>query len=232
MEKRQNKAQYTQKRAIARSVIEQYCHDAIVERVPLDEASLSRLLRQAQATSFAVLTAFRGDKSLKTNRGMNKFLIRGLNAAQMGAHRLLGYWDESLAPEAIRQSDAEAGDDPEVEESLFVAKPDDMTDEKFVKLLYKIGRQYIQTAIVYGKGAKWHDIGDRGGKPGEIYLLYPEDGTREKIGTGVSLNKIARAYSRAMSKPDIPFVFESVLRPTNIAGRQGWQRQGLRWLED
>lgn len=222
-----------QRREIARRVIERYCDDVIVDRVPLDEGGLSRILRQAQSSSFAVLTAFREEYDLKTNRARNKKLVAALNSAKLGAHRVIGYWDETLAPGAVRQGAAEPGDDPLVEESLFVPKPPSMTDDQFIDFLFRAGRKHKQTAIIFGRGAKWHDLpGERGGKPGEIFLLYPEDRSREKIGTGVSLNKVARAYSRARNKSDIPFVFESALRPTNIAGRVGWERNGLLWLRD
>jgi len=124
----------------------------------------------------------------------------------MGGYMLIGHWQE--APDGVDWRDAspEQLTDSEEETVLFV-KPDDMDREEFVSICVELGKDFNQDAVIVGLN-------------GEGIFLYFGDGEREQVGTTMSLNKIAQAYSRMRAKMNVPFVFEGTLAPTGNFGRQ------------
>ena len=63
----------------------------------------------------------------------------------------------------------------------------------------------------------------------KFYLLF-NDGTIQPIGTKVSLNKLGQAYSKSVLKNEVPFIFDSVERPTSVAGYMWFNKNNILYL--
>lgn len=196
----------------------------------IDEAGLSRLLSRIHGRDFGIATAFRSEYSRSANRKRNAELLQMLNSNKMGGYMLIGHWQE--APDGIEYADA----DPitltdVVEESILFVKPDDMGDADFVKLCVQIARKYNQDAVILGDSPPIADEGLKEIQDGnyKIYLVY-KDGTKTLIGSDLSLNKTAQAYSQMRNKPNVPFVFEGTLAPINNISRQVFLRRNIKYI--
>jgi 3-deoxy-D-manno-octulosonic acid (KDO) 8-phosphate synthase len=62
-----------------------------------------------------------------------------------------------------------------------------------------------------------------------IYLYYKNGGS-DKIGSDISLNKTAQAYSQMRKKKNVPFVFEGSLQPTNNISKQAFKQKNIRYV--
>lgn len=65
-------------------------------------------------------------------------------------------------------------------------------------------------------------------KDTDVRLVY-NDGTTDVIGSDVSFNKIAQAYSQYVLNIEMPFVFDSLKQPNGNMDRLAMKRQGLLW---
>lgn len=182
----------------------------------ISEASLSRLLSMAKSKDFCIATAFRYSNTLQQNRNLNRELLASLNSQKMGGYQLIGHWQE--APDGIDYQDAKPEElTDSVEESVLFTKPDSMQRQDFVNQCVGIAKKYNQDAVIIGL------TGDG------IYLAF-KDGSTDKIGSGVSLNKTAQAYSQMRKKPNVPFIFEGNLQPTSNTSKMAFKARHIKYL--
>ena len=182
----------------------------------ISEANLSRLVSKAANTDFCIATAFRGGRSLRKNRELNRELLQAINLKKMGGYPLIGHWQE--APEGVDYNDANPDELTDVvEESIMFVKPDNMNREEFVEFCTGIGSKFGQDAVIIGLN-------------GQGVFLYYKGGGSDKIGDKLSLNKIGQAYSQLRKKPDVPFIFEGILHPSNNIGKMAFKAQNIKWI--
>ena len=94
------------------------------------EGSFNRLLQQMDSTDFAIISAYRKEKTKKENILHNRKLRGMLNDKKMGVHLLVGHWQE--APEGVNHKDAKKSELTEVvERSYFIARPAEMSYSEF-----------------------------------------------------------------------------------------------------
>jgi len=174
------------------------------------EASLSRLWQQAQRSSFAILTAYRSNNSKVQNVSLNRDLRSELNNYKMGPHALIGHWQEC----SITDKNGDPIDYNQcpknklvdvVERSYFVTKPSDISDDNFRKIIFDLGKKYHQDGVVL-KTEK------------EFGVFNPRNGqSLVSFGKGVTLNRLAQAFSQHIKKQNVPFVFEGVEKPDGLS---------------
>lgn len=180
----------------------------------LTEAGLSRLLNQIKNKDFFIITAFRGEYDKSQNILRNRKLRTELNSKKMGPYQLIGHWRE------CKDSEIDYNDCPDnmlvdvVERSYLVTRPESMSLEKFKKLVQKLTKKYDQDASIISID-------------NTIHLMF-KDGNMDKIGSGVTLNKISQAYSQHIKKQNIPFVFEAEV-PSSISGRMMFKKENVRY---
>lgn len=93
-----------------------------------------------------------------------------------------------------------------------------MKREDFIEYASNLGVKYKQDAVIIGL------------IDGPISLYY-KDGTNSTVGNKMTLKKIAQAYSRMRKKPNVPFVFEGVMHPTNNISRQIFKQLHINYLK-
>lgn len=175
----------------------------------VNEEKLSRVWAMATKESgvFGLITAFRGDNSLKENTVLNKKLMSDVRSAGFGYWVLSGRWIETT----------EDGKKIDVgEETLFISAPKDMENKgaKLKDFIIKMVKKYDQDAAVF-KTDESKDV---------IKLfIYKEwkDNKRVVSNKIISIgkftpNKIADAYSKIRGSGRT-FVFEGVI-DTNPTG--------------
>ena len=203
----------------------------------ISEASLSRLLSKVQNNDFAIISAFRGGNSLKQNRqlnaqllqsinakkmggysliGHNAQLLQSINAKKMGGYSLIGHWAE--APDDVDYEDATPDQLTDlVEESVLFIRPTTLSVDEFISFVVETGKKYNQDAVIIGLNGKG------------IFLYY-DNGKIQNIGSDISLNKTAQAYSQMRKKKNVPFIFEGVRYPVNNIGRQAFGLQNIKYI--
>lgn len=170
----------------------------------LYDSSFTRLWDVLHNKTFAILTAYRGfDKegnklSKKDNIQRNRDLRSKLNEEHMGVYQLVGHWQ----------------DNHEIERSYVVPKRNDMTDEEFIS--------FIKDAMTINGLTQDACILHTD----KFYLLF-NDGTMQPIGTKVTLKKLGQAFSESVMRNGVPFVFDSVERPTSVAGFMWFEKNNL-----
>jgi hypothetical protein len=182
----------------------------------ISEASLTRLLNHYKDGSFAIITAYRADMSKQKKIQMNRKLRGMLNNLKLGPHQLVGHWREcSLEDVSYEECPKDKLVDV-IERSYFVPKSKDMSDEEFEGVIHDLVRKFKQdAAILYVDGT--------------AYIL-PKTGSKIKIGTKISLNKIAQGYSQHIKKMNVPFTFEGVEQPASNSGKMIMKASGIKWV--
>lgn len=182
----------------------------------ISEASLTRLLQHYEDGSFAIITAYRADMSKEEKIKKNRELRGILNSLKMGVHQLVGHWQE------CQLTNVEYKDCPKnklkdvVERSYFVPKRNDMSDKEFEKIIHGLVKKFNQdAAVLYVDGT--------------AYALT-RSGSKDKIGTKLTLNKIAQGYSQYVKKMKIPFTFEGVEQPGSNSGMMIMNACGIKWV--
>ena len=180
----------------------------------ISEAGLSRVLSQVKSEQdFAVLTAYRGNYTKEQNIARNRDLRSELNKKRMGPYQLVGHWQE------CQDSSYDYKNCPKnllkdvIERSYLVVKPKDMTPEEFREFLISMLQKFEQDGAVYRVG---NDIN-----------ILEKSGNTFKIGSGMSIGKIAQGYSQHVKKTNVPFTFEGVEIPSTNIGRRLFQEAGL-----
>lgn len=180
----------------------------------ISEAGLSRVLSQVKSEQdFAVLTAYRGNYTKEQNIARNRDLRSELNKKRMGPYQLVGHWQE------CQDSSYDYKNCPKnllkdvIERSYLVVKPKDMTTEQFREFLISMLQKFEQDGAVYRTG---NDIN-----------ILEKSGNLFKIGSGISIGKIAQGYSQHVKKTNVPFTFEGVEIPSTNMGRRLFQEAGL-----
>lgn len=175
----------------------------------ISESSFSRLLSIIKNKDFAIITAYRKEFTKQQNIERNRILRGILNKNKLGPHQLVGQWKE--APDGMDYDTCPPNLlVTQIERSYLVAKSDRMSLKEFIDIIYEcmtIGGK-TQDAVLIHKAA------DNG-----FYLMFNNDKNEFlKIGTHISLNKMADIYSRYVKKMDIPFVFEGKEIPATLNG--------------
>jgi hypothetical protein len=180
----------------------------------LTEAGLSRLLSQIKDKDFLIITAFRWDFDKKENIKRNRKLRGFLNDNKMGVYQLIGHWRE------CKLTDVDYNDCPKdklvdvVERSFLVVKPENMLLDDFINLAINLTKRFDQDASLVSIN-------------GIIYALQ-KTGKKDRIGNGVTLNKISQAYSQFVKKQNIPFVFECEV-PCSNSGRMVMKKENIKY---
>jgi hypothetical protein len=181
----------------------------------LSEAGLSRMLSRIESgEDLAIITAYRAENDKKTNMKRNRGLRGVLNKNKMGAYQVVGHWRE------CKNSNIEYSDCPKselvdaIERSYLVIKPDAMESKRFLSILVELAKKYDQDGIVYRR-------------EGEYTIVNKRGGTEFKIGTNVSVGKIAQAYSTHVKKMNVPFVFEGIEFPATNVGKRMFAEAGI-----
>ena len=181
------------------------------------EGSFTRLLNQMDSKDFAIISAYRNEKTKKENILRNRKLRGILNDKKMGVHQLVGHWQE--APEGVDYKDAKKSELTDVvERSYFIARPADMSYSEFKHTI-------IDLLTIDGLTQDCGIIHKNGG---DYNVIYPS-GTVEKIGSNVTVDKVAQAYSQYVKKTDRPFVFEGVEFPSSVSGMRMFEEHGLEY---
>ena len=214
----------------------------------LNEAGLSRLLAHA-AGPFVILTAFRGNFSLKQNRDRNKQLEQKFREIDAGGIKLIGYYQE------------EGAATPSREESYFVPMPSGMLLTDFMGWAQSVIQEFDQESAVFARDAShagaygapsdhfddFEDEYELRSKPkvtqdpsheGEnlpqkdfiypgVWLLWKAHGEpMTHIGNKITVDRIAQAYSIMKGKT---FIFEGTMHPGCNAHRMGLDLRGVKW---
>ena len=184
------------------------------------EGSFNRLMSLMADKDFAIISAYRHEFSKKENILRNRKLRAILNSKNMGVHQLVGHWLE--APNGVDYHDANPEELTDViERSYFIARPNNVPYEEFKKTI----------ANCLTIDGKTQDCGIIHVHGGWYYCLYP-DGSVDKIGEKLSINKIAQAYSQYVKRLDIPFTFEGVERPSSNSGMRVFENNRIEYVHD
>ena len=187
----------------------------------LAEASLSRLLNRIKGRAFGIITGFKSKFTSKQNRQRNAELRTDLSGEGLrGFYELIGHWQECPDPD-IPYSECPPEEKIDTTElSYMYVKPEGMTDEEFAQKLAAAGGHFEQDAVLVGvPRSDGHDV-----------HLFFNDGSSEKIGSQLSLNKVSQAYSQMRKKPEVPFTFEGHRVPSgSMLSKMGLQRLGYLW---
>lgn len=187
--------------------------DQIPNNNVISEAGLSRLLARMQDRHFAILTAYRGNKSKQENIKRNRELRGELNKDKMGPIPLIGHWQECDDPDMDYQDCPKNQLTDVVERSYFVTQPDGMTTKQFKDTIQKHLKKFDQDGAVIKTSDKVDILG--------------KDGSTFSIGSNVSLNKISQGYSQHVKKANVPFVFEGIEVAGSIYGKQVMLNEGI-----
>lgn len=173
------------------------------------EGSFNRLMGIMQYQDWAIITAYSYGFTKEENIQRNRILRGLLNQNKAGVYQLVGHWRE--APANMDYNDAKENELTDVvERSYLVPRPKNMDYENFlgmIRSLMTIDGE-TQDAVIYHRA-------DKDG----YYLMY-SNGSTEQIGSNISFNKIAQAYSQYVRRMDKPFVFEGVESPGSNSGCQ------------
>ena len=189
----------------------------IEKRISLIEASLSRILQHSERP-FAVISPFRNQYTPQENMKRFEELRKILNSKKMGGIPLIGHWRECQKKDVAYKDCAEDQLVDVVERSFFVPKPDAMDIEEFKNLVREIGTvQFDQDGVVFSDGKN-------------ISILERDGGF--DIGTGITYNKVAQAYSQYVKKLNVPFVFEGIDHPGSSVGCMAYTAKGIGYLRN
>jgi len=168
--------------------------------IMLNEAGLSRIAQHITGNSVGMITAFRGENDIKSNKVLNKKLKSEIRGAGYGVIRLLGRYVEGYGTDDAQNVD---------EESFFVVGKEGM-DGNLKGMLKKLGKKYKQESILFKSGE--NDIAVLvGTSPG-----YPGLGKQLKLGKW-NPQRTGEFYSKMKQKS---FTFESFQYPLSNNGIQ------------
>jgi hypothetical protein len=148
----------------------------LLDRMPLREASIARVIKAMGSRDFAMLTAFRASNSKGTNRARNReMMAKHFRPLGMGGTAMKGSWMETQADGSKKEVS---------EDSFMITRPSNVTPEKFRSVVLSAIREYEQDAAVIGVG-------------GKISLLF-QNGKEQEIGTkgAVKDGDVDGAFSR------------------------------------
>lgn len=182
------------------------------------ESTLNRLIDLQSRKEWAIITAYRREFTKPENIKRNRKLRGILDKNKMGVHQLIGRWEECSLGDVPWDKCPKEKLKEVFERSYFVAKPENLSSEEFLKLILSLmtidGK--TQDAIVYSDGK-------------EILTVGPDGEVFEKF-THVTLGKIERAYSRHIKKQNVPFVFEGLEIPGSISGMKVMAYENIKYI--
>jgi len=181
----------------------------------ISEAGLSRVLSKIQSDEdFAILSANRAIYTKNQNISRNRNLRSELNRKRMGPYQLVGHWRECQNPQIKYENCPENLLYDVIERSYLVVKPKDMDREEFRDFIVSMLVKFEQDGAVYR-------VED------DVSILTKEGTIFKKIGSGLSVGKIAQGYSQHVKKLNVPFTFEGVEIPSTNIGRRMFSEAGL-----
>lgn len=182
----------------------------------ISESGLSRVLNKIDdSDSFVIITAYRDEYDKKDNINRNRKMRSEFNNLKMGVYQVVGHWQE-CSDQNIEYKDCPKNKLTDVIERSYISvKPTNMEQKEFEILIKSLLQKFDQDAGIIKKD-------------GMVYIIY-KNGSLEKIGTSLSLNKISQAYSQFVKKMNIPFVFEGVELPATNMGRMIMSRCGIKY---
>jgi hypothetical protein len=182
----------------------------------ISEAGLSRVLSKIHSDDdFAILTAYRAIYSKNQNISRNRNLRSELDRMRMGPYQLVGHWRECQDPAYTYDNCPRNLLQDVIERSYLVVKPTEMRGDEFKNFIITMLQKFEQDGAVYRVG---NDIN-----------ILEKNGNINKIGSGLSIGKIAQGYSQHVKKINVPFTFEGVEIPSTNIGRKLFQEAGLRY---
>ena len=180
----------------------------------ISEAGLSRLIRKYESNKdFAIITAYRGNKTKKENIKRNRKLRGELNSAKIGVYQLVGHWRECELEDVPYESCPKDKLRDVIERSYFVPKKPELSTEDFESFIAKLCKQFQQDGAVIGR-------------KGKVRIIEPNGNTFD-IGTDISLGKLAQGYSQFVKKINVPFTFEGVEVPGSSIGNRVMKSHGI-----
>lgn len=183
----------------------------------LDEAGFSRVLGHIGQGGFALLTSFRHEYDIKTNRLRNQALLASLSTLRMGPILVTGHWEEAPKDMDWKAAKAAGKTIDVVEESFFVPCPKDMAQKDFEQVIHGMGNKFEQDAVLFGRDGRGY--------------LIDKGGTRTDIGS-LGVGKISQGYTTMRNMPGRKFTFEGTARPHGAMSAQLFKVLGLCYVGD
>lgn len=194
----------------------------------INEAGLSRLFSGItdgdKKRDFCVMSAFRGNLTLKQNRQRNKDIYSILATYKIGGYPLIGRWQE--APEGEDwETTPEEDKIPVREESIWFYRSDAMSLQDFIDMCVSLCNKFNQDVVIIGIASEEEDSG--------IYF-YSKDGSRKKFASTIKIRpeKLGSAYSILRGHPSNTFVFEGTAQPVNIIGNMSFKNDNMLWFSE
>ena len=167
----------------------------------LNESSLSRIYQHSKESNIGMITAYRGQYSVRQNEDRNEKLKSDIQSGGFGYIPVIGFYIENPGTQEERR----------VKEQSFLVISSSNDSGKLKGFLQRAGARYDQDSVLY-KDASVEDailIGTSSGR-------WPGLGTEVKIGKW-SANKIGTYYTQM--KGHRTFTFESVEPPESLMSR-------------
>lgn len=185
----------------------------------ISEASLSRLYgKYKTGGTFAIITAYRYNKTKRENIQRNRDLRSELNKRGLGVQQLVGHWRECQDPNVSYKDCPKNQLVDAIERSYFVSyRENQISLDEFRDLMIELARKFEQDGVVFGS-------------EGDVKILE-KNGNEFSIGSKLSLGKVAQAYSQHVKKLEVPFVFEGVEVPGTNFGAQIMNLAGVQWTQ-
>lgn len=181
------------------TILKKIAHIFGFKKHTLHESSLSRILQHSAQRPIGMVTAFRGNLTLKDNLNRNKVLENNIRSAGFGFVKVQGHYIENPGtPEQTK-----------VVENTFLIIGDPDNPEKLKGFLKKMGRTFSQDSVLFKPtGGKAILIGTSfaGSWPGL---------DKEVVVGDWRANTISQFYTK-MRGVNKTFTFESVSVPENV----------------
>lgn len=183
-------------------------HNDYLKQELLSETKLARIYKFIEeGRPFAMLTAFRGDKTVAENNKRNKKLESDLRSAGYGYSKMKGAYVEDYGTD----------DAKDVSEASFFVIGNSPDDKEMKDVIVKLGKKYEQDSVFFKPVGK-----DNGMLIGTNNSDFPGMGKEIDVGKWKP-NKAGEFYSKMKGRS---FVFESVKStPQNWLGRWSEKKQ-------
>lgn len=167
----------------------------------LHESSLSRIYQHSQESNIGMITAYRGDYSIKQNEERNSNLISDIRSAGFGYVAVTGHYIENKGTDKEQK----------VVEKSFIVISSANDSNKLKNFLQRTGIKYNQDSVLYKAASSEQAvlIGTASGR-------WPGLNTEVPVGTWHA-NKIDSYYTQM--KGHRSFTFESVESPEGLMSR-------------
>jgi hypothetical protein len=167
----------------------------------LHESSLSRIYQHSQESNIGIITAYRGDYSIKQNEERNSKLMSDIRSAGFGYVSVTGHYIENKG----------APEEKKVVEKSFIVISSANDSGRLKAFLQRTGAKYNQDSVLYKDSSA-----DEAVLIGTASGRWPGLDTEVKVGKWHA-NKIDSYYTQM--KGHRTFTFESVESPEGLMSR-------------